>query len=99
MYLHKNVIIIKAFSSIINVIFILIGLDGQRVILFGGTSTITTQFTPEDSLYVLNLINFEWYIPKISGQIPSFRYDHKANVIGKFMVISFGKYNIIDYII
>ena len=23
-----------------------------------------------DSLYVLNLNNFEWYIPKISGVIP-----------------------------
>ena len=70
-------------------------MDGQRVILFGGGSSdisSDTTFTPGDSLYVLNLINFEWYIPKISGQIPSSRAYHKANVIGKFMVISFGKY-------
>ena len=97
MYLHKNVIIIKAFSSTINVIFILIGLDGQRVILFGGRSFVSgsTTFTSGDSLYVLNLINFEWYIPKISGQIPKVRTTHKAHVIGKYMVISFGKYNLI----
>ena len=40
-----------------------------------------------DSRYALNLNNFEWYIPKISGQIPKNRYSHKANVIGKYMVI------------
>ncbi len=35
-----------------------------------------------------------WYIPKISGKISGSRYDYKANVIGKYMVISFGKYYI-----
>ena len=68
-------------------IFILIGLDGQRVIIFGGYMT-----TRDNALYELNLINFEWYIPKTSGQIPNSRIHHKANVIGKYMVISFGKY-------
>ena len=60
------------------------------MIIFGGLSTIH----PEDSLYVLDIINFEWRIPKVSGKIPSSRYWHQANVIGKYMVISFGKYNI-----
>ncbi len=47
------------------------------------------------NLYVLNLTDYEWYIPKISGNIPSSsRYWHQANVIGKYMVISFGKYSI-----
>jgi hypothetical protein len=40
----------------------------------------------------LNLISFEWYIPKTSGRTPLVRFGHKANVIGKYMVISFGKY-------
>ncbi len=31
---------------------------------------------------------------KFSGKIPSFRFDHRANVIGKYMFISFGMYNI-----
>ncbi|CAG8477049.1 6678_t:CDS:2 [Funneliformis caledonium] len=39
---------------------------------------------------VLDTINFEWYIPNVSGDIPANRYDHKSNVIGNFMVISFG---------
>ncbi|GES94809.1 hypothetical protein GLOIN_2v1761507 [Rhizophagus clarus] len=65
-----------------------LGLDGQRVIIFGGYAT--KDLTPEDSLYELNLINFEWRIPKIFGQIPEVRMNHKANVIGKYMVISFG---------
>ncbi len=38
---------------------------------------------PQDSLYVLDLINFEWYVPKVSRKSPSSRSNHKANVIGK----------------
>ena len=67
---------------------ILIGLDGQSVIIFGGTSIPAL-----DALYVLNLNSFNWFIPKTSGQIPERRAFHRANVIGKYMVISFGKYN------
>ena len=70
-------------------------MDGQRIVIFGGRSDTKISMQPQDSLYVLDLTNFEWSIPKISGNIPSSRYWHKANVIGKYMVISFGKYNII----
>ena len=65
-------------------------MDGQRIIIFGGKIN-WTPLQPQDSLYVLDLINFEWDIPKISGNVPSSRYWHQANVIGKYMVISFGK--------
>ena len=64
----------------------LIGLDGIGVIIFGGFDVSYT-----DSLYELNTINFEWYIPKVSGKLPGNRYNHKANVIGNFMIVSFGK--------
>ncbi len=77
----------------------MIGLNGQRIIIFGGSAISTNAVASGDSLYALNLINFEWYIPKISGQIPTSRFHHTANVIGKFMVISFGKYNIVYNII
>ena len=69
----------------------MIGLDGQRAIIFGGSAT--KDLSPGNSLYALNLINFEWYIPKTSGQIPKSRMFHRANVIGKYMVISFGKFH------
>ena len=77
-------------------IIILIGLDGRSVIIFGGftiTSEYTDYISSGDALYVLNLANFNWFIPKTSGQAPIGRFSHKANVIGKYMVISFGKYN------
>jgi len=61
-------------------------LDGQHIIIFGGYPK------PRNPLYVLNLTNWEWYIPRISGKIPSSRYWHEALVIGKYMVVSFGKY-------
>ena len=74
----------------------MIGLDGQRIIIFGGTADVNViNLDPRDSLYELNLINFEWSIPKTSGQIPKSRFWHRANVIGKYMVISFGKYEIL----
>ncbi|RIA87849.1 hypothetical protein C1645_739822 [Glomus cerebriforme] len=66
-----------------------LGLDGQRIIIFGGA-----YYEPEyldTSLYVLDLTNFNWYIPNISGKIPTPRLFHKANVIGKYIVISFGR--------
>ena len=66
-------------------------MDGQRIIIFGGYLS-GIDMSLNDSLHVLNLTNFEWYIPKISGQIPNSRGWPKANVIGKYMVISFGKY-------
>ena len=79
--------------------FILIGLDGQSVIIFGGTATINLKYIPPgDSLYALNLTNNEWSTPKSSGTIPNSRMYHQANVFGKYMVISFGKYNIILFI-
>jgi hypothetical protein len=71
----------------------LIGLDGKRIIIFGGTATVDSDpLAPGDSLYVLNLVNFEWSIPKTSGQIPNSRMYHKANVIDNYMVITFGMY-------
>ncbi|CAG8551490.1 13072_t:CDS:2 [Funneliformis caledonium] len=70
-----------AFSAVL-------GLDGQRVIIFGAHKDNNPK--PEELLYVLNLSNFEWYIPKITGKLPFTRYWHQANVIGKYMVVSFG---------
>ncbi|RIA88308.1 hypothetical protein C1645_739506 [Glomus cerebriforme] len=72
----------------------ILGLDGQKVIIFGGTTFAGSQSVPrEESLYELNLSTLEWYIPKVSetSQIPSSRVYHQANVIGKYMVISFGQ--------
>ena len=73
----------------------MIGLDGQRLIIFGGRSNSLHNLPPGESLYVLHLKNFEWSIPKISGPIPNSRMFHKANVIGIYMVISFGKYHVV----
>ena len=66
------------------------------IIVFGGTTTTTNaNIAPSDSLHVLNLNNFEWSTPKISGNIPTPRMYHKANVIGKYMIVTFGKYDFI----
>jgi len=69
-------------------------LDGQRVILFGGFENEQENMTPETSLYVLDVNNFNWYIPKITGLIPSGRHFHETVLIRKYMVLSFGKYKL-----
>ncbi|PKC03823.1 hypothetical protein RhiirA5_423171 [Rhizophagus irregularis] len=69
---------------------VVLGLDGKRIIIFGGIF-INTGYL-DTTLYVLDLANYNWYIPKISGKIPRPRAFHKANVIGKYMVISFGQF-------
>ncbi|CAG8728343.1 22210_t:CDS:2, partial [Rhizophagus irregularis] len=69
-----------------NIIYI--GLDGKQVIIFGGKEN--TIINPKKSLYNLNINTFEWSIPNVSGGISKSRYYHKAHVIGKYMVISFG---------
>ncbi|CAB4446276.1 unnamed protein product [Rhizophagus irregularis] len=62
-----------------------LGLNGDKIILFGGVNG------DDNNLYVLNLANFEWYVPKTRGKGPVFkRGQHCANVIGKYMVLTFG---------
>ncbi|CAI2188363.1 1273_t:CDS:10, partial [Funneliformis geosporum] len=70
---------------------VVLGIDGQ-IIIFGGANNLVN-LQPQNSLYVLNLINYEWYIPKISGKVPAPRRWHEAIVIGKYMVVSFGLYD------
>ncbi|PKC65483.1 hypothetical protein RhiirA1_514480 [Rhizophagus irregularis] len=66
----------------------ILGLDGQRVIIYGGYFDNPGYL--DTTLYVLDLTNFNWYVPKISGKIPKPRVFHEANLIGKYMVVSFG---------
>ncbi|CAG8645243.1 10556_t:CDS:2 [Funneliformis caledonium] len=67
-----------------------LGLNGQRVIIFGGSAG-DNDIELQEALYILNLANFEWSLPKTSGTYPAqTRGWHEANVIGKYMVISFG---------
>ncbi|GES82045.1 hypothetical protein GLOIN_2v1834755 [Rhizophagus clarus] len=65
-----------------------LGLDGQRIIIYGGCFVNPGYL--DTTLYVLDLNTYNWYVPKISGNIPNPRAFHKANVVGKYMVISFG---------
>jgi hypothetical protein len=63
------------------------------VIIFGGdTNTTSNNFYSENALYVLDLNTIQWYIPKTSGKPPSNRAFHRTLLIGKYMVVTFGKY-------
>ncbi|CAG8750602.1 5775_t:CDS:2, partial [Rhizophagus irregularis] len=69
-----------AFSSVL-------GLDGQRIIIFGGMNS--THIISE-ALYVLDLNNYNWYIPSFFEQQLNARAEHKTVLIDKYMVITFG---------
>ena len=65
------------------------------MIIFGGNTgdvTSPSELPEQDALYVLDINKFSWYIPKISGKIPSSRSFHKTVLVGKYMVVTFGKY-------
>ena len=69
----------------------LIGLDQQRIIIFGGSGDVNNNYIPPgDALYELDLTNYQWRKPPVTGNIPSSRIQHRANLVGRFIVISFG---------
>ncbi|GES81373.1 hypothetical protein GLOIN_2v1847904 [Rhizophagus clarus] len=69
-----------------------LGLDGFRIIVFGGLNS------GNKLLYVLDTRTFNWYEPNVSGKNPTIkRFDHSANVIGKYMVIAFGSGSDLDF--
>ncbi|RGB24846.1 hypothetical protein C1646_725211, partial [Rhizophagus diaphanus] len=68
-----------------------LGLSGDKIILFGGNNG------DNNNLYVLDTTNYEWYVPQARGKGPVFkRGEHCANVIGKYMVVTFGKHTFIS---
>ncbi|GES82222.1 hypothetical protein GLOIN_2v1656403 [Rhizophagus clarus] len=67
---------------------LVLGLDGRSVIMFGGRGE--TDLPSSDALYVLDTINFNWYIPNVTGNIPRPRFWHKANIMDNYMLVSFG---------
>lgn len=73
-------------ESLINYFLYFLGMDGKRVIIFGGFG-----IDSKDALYVLDITNFEWEVPYIVGKIPESRYWHKANVFAGYMIVTFGK--------
>ncbi|CAI2165723.1 10974_t:CDS:2 [Funneliformis geosporum] len=62
------------------------GLDGQRIIIFGGIDVKENT----ESLYELDLTNFVWSIPTVTGKKPSNRHGHRANLIEKYMLAGLG---------
>lgn len=74
-----------------------LGLDKKRIIIYGGSYNLyldggITNINPP--IIVLEIENFEWYRPKISGSIPTItRCEHTATVIGIYMIVLFGKNN------
>ncbi|CAB4446278.1 unnamed protein product [Rhizophagus irregularis] len=68
-----------------------LGLNGDKIILFGGFNG------DNNNLYVLDTTSFEWYVPKVRGKGPVFkRGEHCANVIGKYMVVTFGSNGVVS---
>ncbi|RGB33122.1 hypothetical protein C1646_669608 [Rhizophagus diaphanus] len=68
-----------------------LGLNRDKIILFGGNNG------DSNNLYVLDTTNYEWYVPEVRGKAPVFkRGEHCANVIGKYMVVTFGSNGVLQ---
>ncbi|CAG8488736.1 1922_t:CDS:2 [Cetraspora pellucida] len=69
-----------------------LGLNNDRLIVYGGYYTSSPLV---HDLSVLDIRNkpYQWFIPNISGTIPPTPAYHTANVVGKYMIISYGFIN------
>ncbi|RIA99776.1 hypothetical protein C1645_730688 [Glomus cerebriforme] len=66
-----------------------LGLDGKLIIIYGGADD-------ELAVRVLDLTNYNWYTPKVSGNNPNFTFrgwEAVINVVGKYMIVYFGLYD------
>jgi hypothetical protein len=74
-----------------------LGLDNKRIIIYGGSYEVYVDGGIKDDnppIVVLEIKNFEWYQPTISGSIPTItRIQHTATVVGIYMIVLFGKNN------
>ena len=68
--------------------------DG-RIIVFGGTKYLT-KFAAKPSLMVLdtNTLPYKWTVPQVFNinNMPTLAA-HTANIIDKYMIVAFGKFN------
>ncbi|CAG8679632.1 8625_t:CDS:2, partial [Cetraspora pellucida] len=70
-----------------------LGLNNDRLIIYGGYTGIQYSRSPiVYNLTVLDIRNkpYKWITPNVSGIIPSTPHAHTANVIGRYMIVTYG---------
>ncbi|RIB19935.1 hypothetical protein C2G38_2180521 [Gigaspora rosea] len=68
-----------------------LGLNNDRIIIYGGFSVNQKSPIVHD-LSVLDIRNnpYEWFIPNISGITPPIPSRHTANIVGRYMIVTYG---------
>ncbi|KAF0496480.1 galactose oxidase [Gigaspora margarita] len=68
-----------------------LGLNNDRIIIYGGFSA-NKKIPIVHDLSVLDIRNkpYEWFIPNISGIIPPTPSRHTANIVGRYMIVTYG---------
>ncbi|RIB15716.1 hypothetical protein C2G38_2191780 [Gigaspora rosea] len=68
-----------------------LGLNNDRIIIYGGFYSSTSPAVAHD-LSVLDIRNkpYRWFTPNISGTIPPTPSAHTANVVGRYMIVTYG---------
>ncbi|CAG8563054.1 44023_t:CDS:2, partial [Gigaspora margarita] len=67
-----------------------LGLNNDRIIIYGGFSA-NKKIPIVHDLSVLDIRNkpYEWFIPNISGIIPPTPSRHTANIVGRYMIVTY----------
>ncbi|KAF0426212.1 galactose oxidase [Gigaspora margarita] len=68
-----------------------LGLNNDRIIIYGGFYSLASPAVAHD-LSVLDIRNkpYRWFTPNISGTIPPTPSAHTANVVGRYMIVTYG---------
>ncbi|CAG8852611.1 36563_t:CDS:2, partial [Gigaspora margarita] len=66
-------------------------LNNDRIIIYGGYYSLASPAVAHD-LSVLDIRNkpYRWFTPNISGTIPPTPSAHFANVVGRYMIVTYG---------
>ncbi|KAF0426214.1 galactose oxidase [Gigaspora margarita] len=66
-------------------------LNNDRIIIYGGFYSLASPAVAHD-LSVLDIRNkpYRWFTPNISGTIPPTPSLHTANVVGRYMIVTYG---------
>ncbi|CAG8491318.1 9914_t:CDS:2, partial [Racocetra persica] len=67
-----------------------LGINNDRIIVYGGFKVKTSPIAHDLSVLDIRNKPYEWLIPDISGTIPPTPSRHTANVIGRYMIVTYG---------
>ncbi|KAF0426209.1 galactose oxidase [Gigaspora margarita] len=67
-----------------------LGLNNDRIIIYGGFNSPASSVVHDLSVLDIRNKPYRWFTPNISGTIPPTPSLHTANVVGRYMIVTYG---------